>query len=61
MTTHDPSDLLSFDRDVSRAFGAWRTWKQDLARDPEPHADEEPLERWRRVTGKSAYTTRSAS
>lgn len=55
--THDPRDLASFDRDVARAFGAWRTWKGDLARDPASCADEEPLERWRHVAGKSLYET----
>jgi hypothetical protein len=54
---HDPSDLLSFDRDVARAFAAWSSWKQDIGRDPTLRADEEPLERWRHVAGKSLYET----
>jgi len=55
--THDPSDLGSFDRDVARAFAAWRTWKHDIASDPKSRASEEPLDRWRAVTGKSLYET----
>jgi len=54
---HDPSDLLSIDRDVGRAFAAWRSWKQDIARDPAPRGDDEPLERWRHVAGRSLYDT----
>ncbi len=55
--THDPSDLASFDRDIARASGAWRAWKSDLALDPAARGDEEPLERWRHVAGKSLYET----
>jgi hypothetical protein len=52
---HDPSDLASFDRDVARAFSAWRAWRRDLARDPPKYRDDEPLERWRHVAGQSLY------
>jgi hypothetical protein len=48
-------DLLSFDRDVARGWSALARWREGLARDPEAHAAEEPLEGVRRVAGKSAW------
>jgi hypothetical protein len=53
--TPAPSDLRSLDRDVARAWAAWGAWITKVARAPEEHADEEPLERWRHVTGQSTY------
>ena len=55
MTQPDPTDLLSLDRDVARAYAAWRAWTRAVAKDPETHADQEPLERWRHVAGQSTY------
>jgi hypothetical protein len=51
----DADDLLSLDRDVARGWTALSQWRTSLARDPEAHADEEPLESVRRVAGKSTW------
>ena len=48
-------DLVSLDRDVARASAALGRWRSQLARDPEAHADEDPLEPVRRVAGKSTW------
>jgi hypothetical protein len=48
-------DLRSLDRDVARGAWALAVWREDLARDPEAHADDEPLAAVRRVAGKSAW------
>jgi hypothetical protein len=54
MKLPDPSDLLSLDREVARAHAAWTKWKLRLAADPEAHAGEVPLDRFRHVAGQSA-------
>lgn len=48
-------DLLSLDRDVARGWKALAQWRAALARDPDAHADDEPLEPVRRVAGKSTW------
>jgi len=48
-------DLLSLDRDVARASAALARWRSKLAREPEAHADEDPLEPVRRAAGKSTW------
>ena len=48
-------DLLSLDRDVARASASLARWRSKLARDPEAHADEDPLEPVRRAAGKSTW------
>jgi hypothetical protein len=46
-------DLSSLDRDVALAWRALSQWRSALARDPDAHADENPLEPVRHVAGKS--------
>jgi hypothetical protein len=48
-------DLPSLDRDVARGAAALARWREGLSRDPEGHAEDEPLEVVRRVTGKTAW------
>jgi hypothetical protein len=48
-------DLLSLDRDVARGWAALARWRSAVARDPEAHADDEPLDPVRRVAGKSTW------
>jgi hypothetical protein len=48
-------DLLSLDRDVARGAAAFARWRTALARDPEAHAGDEPLEPVRRVAGKATW------
>jgi hypothetical protein len=48
-------DLLSLDRDVAKAWKALARWRTKLARDPEAHADEDPIEPVRRAAGKSTW------
>jgi hypothetical protein len=55
MADANVGDLLSFDRDVARGWSSLARWRDALGRDPEEHADEEPLEGVRRVAGKSAW------
>jgi hypothetical protein len=55
MTTPDPNDLASLDRDVARARAAWVKWRRALMQDPEAHADEAPLDRLRHVAGQGTY------
>jgi hypothetical protein len=53
-------DLLSLDRDVALGRAALAQWRVDLARDPDAHADEDPLEAVRRVAGKSTLDALAA-
>jgi hypothetical protein len=46
-------DLLSLDRDVARASSAVARWRAGLAREPDQHADDDPLEALRHVAGQS--------
>jgi hypothetical protein len=46
-------NLFSLDRDVARASTALARWRTQLARDPEEHADDDPIEPVRRVAGLS--------
>ncbi len=55
MTVPHPTDLSALDRDVARAHAAWTKWQRALATDPDAHADEAPLDRFRHVAGQSAY------
>jgi hypothetical protein len=55
MTLADPSDLVSLDRDVSRAHAAWTKWRRALASDPAANEDLAPLDRFRQVAGQSTY------
>jgi hypothetical protein len=48
-------DLLSLDRDVRRGWTAFARWRAAIARDPEAHADEAPLEAVRHVAGRSTW------
>jgi hypothetical protein len=48
-------DLLALDRDVARGASELARWRAALVRDPEAHADEEPLEAVRHVAGKSTW------
>lgn len=48
-------DLLAIDREVARAVERLVRWREALRRDPGAHADEEPLEAVRRVSGKSTW------
>jgi hypothetical protein len=48
-------DLRSLDRDVARASKALAQWRAKLGRDPEEHAEADPLEPVRRVAGKSTW------
>jgi hypothetical protein len=49
-------DLLSIDRDVARGWSALSQWRAAIARDPDEHADDEPLESVRGVAGKSMWS-----
>lgn len=53
-------DLPAVDREVARAVERLAKWRESLRRDPEAHADEEPLEAVRRVTGKSTWESLGA-
>jgi hypothetical protein len=55
MADADVQDLLALDRDASRGWAALLRWREALARDPEAHADKQPLEAVRRVAGKSTW------
>src|ERR1700722_9325384 len=48
-------DLLSLDRDVARAWSALSKWRVRVARAPEAHADDDPIEPVRRAAGKSTW------
>lgn len=48
-------DLLAVDREVARGAERLTRWREALRREPEAHADEEPLEAVRRVSGKSTW------
>ncbi len=48
-------DLVRVDRDVARAVGALVAWQAALAKDPEAHADREPLGPFRHVAGRATY------
>jgi hypothetical protein len=49
---HDPAKL---ERDVARAHVALGKWRVALQKDPEAHAEDEPLEPFRHVAGRTAY------
>jgi hypothetical protein len=55
MADADVQDLLALDREASRGWAALLRWREAVARDPEAHADEQPLEAVRRVAGKSTW------
>ena len=48
-------DLLTFDRDISRAHDALLRWRAALARDPEKNADNDPFAPFRHTAGQKAY------
>jgi len=48
-------DLLAVDREVARGAERLAKWREALRREPEAHAEEEPLEVVRRVSGKSTW------
>jgi hypothetical protein len=48
-------DLVRVDRDVARAVRALGVWREGLDKDPDAHADEEPLGPFRHVAGRAAY------
>jgi hypothetical protein len=48
-------DLLALDRDVARASTGLARWRSKLAREPEEHADDDPIAPVRRVAGKSTW------
>jgi hypothetical protein len=55
MADGDAQDLLGLDRDAGRGWAALLRWREAIARDPDAHDDEQPLESVRRVAGKSTW------
>jgi hypothetical protein len=53
-------DLLAVDREVARGVERLAKWREALRREPEAHAEEEPLEVVRRVSGKSTWVALGA-
>ena len=48
-------DLLTFDRDIARAWDAHARWRVALAADPDKNADIDPLLAYRHTSGQKAY------
>jgi len=48
-------DLLALDRDVAQGAPRLARWRAALRTDPEAHAGEDPLSRFRQVAGRSAW------